>query len=78
MASVVPVVMQQYDDLIELVKVDADSDSNEPTLERYDVRSIPTFVVETNEGRVLGTVVGQQSETDLINFIEECLISADE
>lgn len=70
--------MQQYDDLIELVKVDADSDSNEPTLERYDVRSIPTFVVETNEGRVLGTVVGQQSETDLINFIEECLISADE
>jgi thioredoxin-like negative regulator of GroEL len=69
--------MQQYSDLIELLKVDADSDSNEPILEQYDVRSIPTFIMETPEGRVLGTVVGEQSETDLINFIEKCLVGAD-
>lgn len=72
MTPVLERVVTQFDNL-ELVKIDADSDENAAYLETYDVRSIPTIVLEDENGKVIGSFVGEKSESDIYAFISESI-----
>lgn len=66
--------VSQYDNL-ELVKIDADLDSNADYLDQYDVRSIPTLVLEDETGKVLGVKIGELSEDQLSSWVAEVMDS---
>jgi thioredoxin-like negative regulator of GroEL len=72
MAPVLERVVTQFDNL-ELVKIDADFDTNTHYLEYYDVRSIPTIILEDESGKVIGSFVGEKSEADIYAFISESI-----
>ncbi len=69
MAPVIEKVVAQYDN-IHLSKVDADQQHNEDLMEQFDIRSIPTLVLLDEADRVLGALVGQQSEKQLKDWID--------
>jgi thioredoxin-like negative regulator of GroEL len=54
---------------IELKKVDSDDVANDELLREYDIRSIPTLIMLDADGKVLGKIIGAQSETSLRNWI---------
>ncbi len=69
MAPIIEKVVSERDN-IHLSKVDADQDHNEDIMIQFDVMSIPTLVLTDESDKVLGTLVGQVSERDLNNWID--------
>ena len=71
---------QEYSSQIELVKVNADLEDNFELLAQYDVKSIPTLIMQ-GHGLVttwqLGRLVGAQSEKNLRDWIEGILSDID-
>lgn len=49
-----------------LVKVDVDREEGRALKERYRVSFLPTFVVADAEGRALGRILGEQTETEFL------------
>lgn len=80
MAPVIEKLAQEFEDQIDLIKVDADKPENEELLNKHDVRSIPTLIM-VGEGTVveweLGRKIGQQSEAELRSWIQEILADCD-
>jgi thioredoxin-like negative regulator of GroEL len=70
MAPVIDKLVQEFEDQIDLVKVNADLDTNEDLLAEYDVRSIPTLVLLKGK-QIVWAAVGQKSEAELRNLIEQ-------
>lgn len=60
---------QEYGDQVDLVKYEADLPENAKLLEKYNVVSLPTIVLEI-DGEVWGTKVGLQPEADYRTWIE--------
>lgn len=69
MAPIIEKVVSERDN-IHLNKIDADQDHNEDIMIQFDVMSIPTLVLIDESNKVLGTLVGQVSERDLNNWID--------
>lgn len=57
---------------MDLIKVDADLDTNEDLLREYDIMSIPTLILLDGD-RVVGKMVGQKSEVVLREWIDDAL-----
>jgi thioredoxin 1 len=75
MAPVIDKLVQEFEDQVDLVKVNADLDTNEDLLAEYDVRSIPTLVL-IQDKKVIWTTVGQKSEAELRNLLEQGIAMA--
>lgn len=60
---------QEYENEIDLVKVDADDPVNEDLMRKHNVMSMPTLVLLQNDN-VLGALVGGQSYTDLNAWLD--------
>lgn len=73
MAPMLDRVTQEYGDQVEFIKVDSDLGSSEDLMAEYDIRSIPTLVLLDEKGQVVGSLIGQQSESKLRDFIESGL-----
>jgi thioredoxin-like negative regulator of GroEL len=65
-------ISQEYQDKLDLVKVDADKPENEDLLRQFDVKSIPTLVLLAGD-TVVGVKVGQTSEIALREWIDDAL-----
>ena len=72
MAPILDRLSQEYQDKIDLIKVDADLETNEDLLRKYDVMSIPTLVLLDGD-RVVGQMVGQKSQVVLQEWIDDAL-----
>jgi thioredoxin-like negative regulator of GroEL len=70
MSPILEKLAAQYEDQIDLVKVDADLDVNEDLLRQYDVKSLPTLVLLDSNGKVVGKIIGAQSYGSLRDWIE--------
>lgn len=69
MAPILDKLALEFGGQIELVKVDADKPENEELLRQYDVRSIPTLVLLSDQGDVLGKMIGAKSYTELSTWL---------
>ncbi len=69
MAPVIEKVVAEYENL-HLTKIDADQQHNEDVMDQFDIRSIPTLILLDEADRVLGRLVGQQSEHQLRDWID--------
>ncbi len=76
MAPVIEKLAQEFEDQIELVKIDADKPENEVLLRLYDIRSIPTLVLARGDVSY-GLSVGQASESSLREWIKITLENVD-
>lgn len=60
---------QEYENEIDLVKVDADDPANEDLMRKHNVMSMPTLVL-LNGNEVLGVLTGGQTEAKLKTWID--------
>jgi len=75
MAPIIDKVTEELE--VELLKVDADLMQNEDLLQQYDIMSIPTLVV-VYEGREISSLVGEISEADFRNWLQEQIAKVNE
>lgn len=61
-------IADEYQDKLELVKVNADLPENEELLREYDIRSIPTLILML-DGKVMSKSVGAKPEQQLRAWI---------
>ena len=76
MAPVIDKLAQEFSDQIDLVKVNADLETNEDLLAEYDIRSIPSLVLVDDKKRMIWLAVGEKSEAALRNLIEQGIVMA--
>lgn len=72
MSPVLDRLALEYQNSLDLVKVDADLDNNEDLLREYDVMTIPTLIL-FKDGKIIGRKTGQQSEVILREWIDDAL-----
>ena len=69
MAPLLDKLVQEYEDVLDLVKVDADDPENEDLMLKYNVMSMPTLVLMYDD-RVLGILTGGQSVAQLQTWLD--------
>ncbi len=72
MAPILDRLAQENEGKLELIKVDADLESNEDLLRKYEVMSIPTLILLDGD-TVVGQMVGQKSQVVLQEWIDDAL-----
>ena len=67
MSSVIDSIAEEMKDTVKVCKINIDEEQNLAV--KYDVMSIPTFVVIKN-GKEIGRSVGVQDKSEIINMIK--------
>ena len=70
MAPIVEEIAEELRGKVEVVQVDVDKEQEKAS--RYEIFSIPTFVLE-NDGKEVARITGARSKDALKNWIEEHL-----
>ncbi len=68
MAPVLKEVADEMGDKVKIIKIDVDK--NQPTAQRFGVRSIPTLILFKN-GKILENKAGVMTKRDLTEMIEK-------
>lgn len=72
MSPILDRISQEYENEVDLVKIDADLPQNEALLRDYGVMSIPTLIL-LKDTQIVGVKVGQQSEVLLREWLDDAL-----
>ncbi|MCQ2551918.1 MAG: thioredoxin family protein [Clostridia bacterium] len=67
---------QKYEDIIEISRINIDDDKE--LSEKYQIFGVPTYILVSESGNILGRISGFQTEVAMEIFIENCLHIGDQ
>lgn len=68
MSPLVKKVASEFEQ-VELQEIEADLAENEELMRKYDVRSLPTFILIDENGKDVGTAVGSSTEAEFRSWV---------
>jgi thioredoxin 1 len=62
--------MEEFKD-VEFLSLDIEDDESQESVEKYQIRNVPSVVITDNDGNISKKIIGNIPENDLINLIKE-------